>query len=551
MTSTEHGEEGGRVDGVVNIPLVDDRLALRLSAGHREEGGWVDNIQTGEENINTVERDNARAQVLFAPSMNTSVILGVTYQSEDRGAPSRYMTALPAYQTMGTFAESSESDTTLYTFTVEHDFGGASLISATNYLDRESENAFALNLSAGLRGLLGATSGTPVATTDSFGLVAPGENERFTQEFRLSSNGQSQIDWLVGAFYEDSTNSIGEAFDLSQAPSQAAITGADFYTSNSTTEIEQIAAFGELTFHLTDRLSATAGARVFNVTEDVIATADGALNGGPTSETFSAEEDSHTLKFALEYQLADGHLFYAQAAEGFRNGGGNSALPATCNAELAAAGYASAPTQYGSDSLWNYEVGSKNTLLNGRAIVNVALYRIEWDNMQSTVALGSCGQTFVANTGSAVTQGLEIAASFWVTDNLNLGFDITGIDAQLTGVGAGAPGQVDDPLPFAPNWSFNANAQYEREISNGMSVVARADVNYVGSRYTDFRSVARAQELDDYTTYGARIGLEADNWAIALFGTNLSDERIVTNIISTSSQISRPRTIGINLTTNF
>lgn len=550
VTTKSDGDMGGRLDGVVNLPIASDRLALRVSAGYRDEGGWVDNVVTGEKDTNTLEKKNVRAQLLYAPGQDTSIILGAMYQTEDLGAPSRESTELDRYQAQERFRQTSESEASLLSLTVSQDFDGASLVSATNYLRRDSNSAFAINFSPALVGIL---TGVMPGPDDSFGLDAPIDTTRFTQEVRLASTGVNRLDWLVGAFYEDISTSVGERFNLTQAPSlDGVVTGEGFYDARTDSSTRQIAAFGELTFNFTEKLSATAGLRFFDVRNDNTLLASGLLNDGDSSEITAAKSRASTTKFAVRYQVSRNHLLYAQAAEGYRNGGANSTLPASCDAALALAGYSSAPMQYGPDSLWSYEIGSKNMFFGGRAQLNAALFYIDWSNMQSTIGLAECGMTFTANSGSAVSKGLEVDGSFWLTNAWSMGFSVSKLDAELAGVGVGAPGQVGDSLPFAPEWSWNANTRYEWGMGDGLMAFVRADVNYVGSRYTDFQSVARAELLDDYMTLGARIGLQGDRWELSVFGTNLSDEHIVLNMPgNTYRQVARPRTIGVSFRSTF
>lgn len=549
MTTTDHGGIGKRLDGVVNLPIVSNSLALRISAGYRDDDGWIDNIDTGEKNTNTLEKKNARAQLLYQPADNTSIILSAMRQTEDRGAQAREAQELEMYQSQGMFREHGDSTTTLLSLTVNQDYDNATLVSATNYLERDSNAAFFVNLNPALIAML---TGVTPGEQDSFGLNVPIDTTRFIQEVRLASSGLNRLDWLVGAFYEDVRSSVGEVFDLTQAPiMDGVITGEEFYDARTQSDTRQIAAFGELTYNFTDKLSATAGLRFFDISNKNAILASGVLNDGDSFETTSSNASSSTAKFALRYQLDRNQLLYAQAAEGYRNGGANSRLPASCDDALAAAGYASAPTQYDPDSVWNYEIGSKSTLWGGRAQVNAALFYIDWDNMQNTIGLGECGMTFTANSGSAVSKGLEIDGSFQLTDAWNVGVALAKTKAELTSVGLGAPGQVGDSLPFAPEWSWNANTRYAWHLDGGLQLFIRGDVSHVGARYSDVESAERAQLLDSYTTYGARIGLQAERWELSIFGTNLTDEHLVLNAIGSNRQVGRPRMIGISVRSDF
>jgi outer membrane receptor protein involved in Fe transport len=190
--------------------------------------------------------------------------------------------------------------------------------------------------------------------------------------------------------------------------------------------------------------------------------------------------------------------------------------------------------------------------MNGRMTLNGSVFYIDWRNMQTLVAL-SCGFGLTINAGKAVSKGAEVEASLHPLTSLTVNGAMSFVDATLRESVAHAPGQAGDRLPFASKWSWNLSAEYEHEIANGYRGFVRGEVNYVGDRWSTFESVtARARLLPSYTTFNARVGVGHDNWSVAVFGANLTDEHVITSTQGTNYWIvGTPRTVGVKLEARF
>lgn len=549
LTDVSHGGTGGRIDGMVNVPL-NAISALRVSAGYREDAGWIDNVANGARDVNDVEKRNLRAQFLLEPADRTSITAGFMYQKDDNGYPWHDDTALPDHQTSRIFAPWSNAEARLSSLTVRQDWDTMGLVSATNYIRNDSGNA--LDSTASLRPPISAMTGVTMGPDEGVGVRTDSTLSQFTQEFRLSSSGERRIDWLLGAFYSNAETDFVQEFDFTQAPSVNAVaSGRDFYDSRQRYETTQLAAFGELTWNVSDALSLTAGLRGFDVSQRNYIYANGIFNGGESSDDQRADYASSTSKLMLAWQADRDHLFYAQAVQGYRNGGPTGNVPlAACGANLAELGYDAVPTAYGPDKLWNYEVGSKNTLADGMVRLNGSAYYMDWDDIQSTIGL-SCGFSFVTNAGSARSRGAEVDLTVMPFAGLTLGASAAYVDATLTGVAPGVNARAGDPLPLTSRWSGNAHAQYERDLWSNFSGFVRGEINYVGERWSGFRGTPNARQLDAYTLLNARIGVRHDTWSVALFATNLTDERYQTYHGNIYEVVGRPRTVGVSFSSTF
>src|SRR6185503_11135703 len=162
---------------------------------------------------------------------------------------------------------------------------------------------------------------------------------------------------------------------------------------------------------------------------------------------------------------------------GFRVGGYNPQVGLPCGPLLASQGYTPSagnptgrPATFNSDSLWSYEIGSKNVFNEGRAQISGSAYYINWKDIQQGVVLGSCGFQFTTNLGKAVSQGVDLDASFRLGSSLTLGTAIGYNDAKFKQTVFGGPGATvslvsdGDHIPGAP-LTVTLNGQYDFRLA--------------------------------------------------------------------------------------
>jgi iron complex outermembrane receptor protein len=554
VADVSHGGVNQRVDGVINVPLVEGKLAFRASAGYRRDEGWIDDVVNGDTDVNTIEKSNLRGQLLFEPSPDTTITLGVLHQKEDLGYPAEDDVSLPDYQVARRYRPFGESEANLVSLTLQHEFDGLALISATNYLTKDVLSAIDVtaSMTRPTNGLLGVTLGAD----ETIGMKNENEFSLFTQEVRLASTGENRLDYVLGAYYSDGTTDAIQVVDFENAPTASAkTTGSGFFTYDQEYRVRQIAGFGELTYNASEQLSFTAGLRVFNVERRDLTQSSGVLNGGSSTQTGRASSTNTQQKYQVQYRPTRDNLVYVQAAQGYRNGGPTGNFPLTaCAADLAALGYDAVPTAYGPDKLWNYEIGSKNTLLDRRMTLNGALYYVDWSDIQNTVSM-SCGFGFSANSGKAVSKGFEIESTYEPIQGLTLAGGVSYTDAELKEASPGVKANAGDPLPLTAPWSWNFSAQYRRDIGGGLDAFIRGEITHVGDRWNAYRAIGpAATEMDAYDLVNLRLGVRNDRWSVALFASNLLDERAVTMRTAGSRPVelvARPRTIGLNARVGF
>lgn len=551
----DHGGTNWQGDGALNVPIVQDRLALRLVAGYRDDAGYIDDPSRGAKDVNSVKKGNARAALRFRPEPDTTIDLSAIYQHESFGAAPKADAGLGQYQQSRKYGEGGSSEIKLYGLTVTHDFGGANLVSSTNYMAKQ--NAHAIDSTRVFGRLLGNISGVTLKPTEGVGLADHPRYSQVSQEVRLASQGERQLDWLVGAYYQHGKTVGNEFIDVGQSPTLSALlTNDEAYHDVFSDRTQQIAGFGEVTYHLTSRLSAAAGLRVFKVDQHRSDHGDGLLNGGPSETASRAKETSHIEKFNLSYKLAQDDLIYAQAAQGYRNGGGNTPVPKdVCGADLAALGYAAAPSQYPADKLWNYEVGSKNTLLGGKVTLNAAAYYIDWRDLQTSVNLPTCLFSFQVDGGHATSKGAELAASVKPVRGLTISGSAAYTDAKLTSAAAGSGLEAGQALPFVSKWSSNLNAQYDFPLAAAYDGFVRGEINYYGPRWTQFEALAGSVQLPAATVLNLSLGVTHDTWSVSLSANNLLDARVLNQKsilgLTPGEYLGEPRVVSLSARNRF
>lgn len=579
---TEHGGFDWGINGMVNIPLVEDKAALRVVAWNDERSGYIDNVRLGTENINNENTYGGRAALRFEASERFTVDAAVTIQRTHSDGTSRETptgtighiptNALPTFQggdyvTTSFTKDEWDDDWEIYSLTGEYSLDHGTIIATSNWFDREINFNF---------------DSTPILLF--FGVPIPAITKQpqsrriWSNELRYASDWKGPLQVVLGGFLQREKTDFevqviasdpvtGEALGPFDPDTDAlAGTGNAFFGRTNKGKIDQEALFGEASFALTDKLTATAGLRYFHSQQDSAEVQTHPFGGFPDDNRPDPDPNSDannkvTTKFNLAYKANDNLLVFATASQGFRVGGLNAAsLPLI----------AGVPRNFGPDSLWNYEIGIKNSIADNRVFFDLTVYQIDWSNMQSVSKDATGAFQFIANAGDARIQGIELNGSAKVTDNFELSGGFAYTDAKLTqdqpGVTPGNiievtnPGRKGDNIPNVPELTFNASAEYNFPVGNEMNGFARIDYAYVGHYKTEFRPQGAGpgfnpftQRVGGYNNINTKIGVENERWSAKLFVNNLFDERGIVDAIASDQDPlailqTRPRTYGLNLT---
>jgi outer membrane receptor protein involved in Fe transport len=329
--------------------------------------------------------------------------------------------------------------------------------------------------------------------------------------------------------------------------------GVPLFFIPDTETTEQLALFGEISYQLTDQLTATLGARNFDYDRDT------ALGfNGPVAPAIESSESGTTYKANLSYQPNDDLLVYGQWAEGFRLGYPlSSAGAALCDADsdgLVDGLGISRPTQVESDTSESFELGIKASFADSRVTVNAAVYHIEWDNIPVALApTPACN--IPLNVGQAESEGVELEVQLALTESLQVSASAS-YGESVFSEDAGIVGSKGDNLPGSADFNMNLGMEYQFSIADRASFV-RADYHYLSDYYHNVAE--QGQASGGFGQLNLKVGTTIDKFDVEVFVNNLNNaneytwvEAIVSAQIGTSSAYQlRPRTAGLNVNYHF
>jgi iron complex outermembrane receptor protein len=577
---------------MLNIPLMQDVVALRLVGTDKYIDGWIDrkvvspfpveiNNSTARGDVagapvardirhsNTERLQAGRASLLIQPTDRLSITAGFMHQSLTQDGPNTIDNP-PLnevhYQPFDV-AEPFEDKFDLYTLTGKYNFDSSQLVSATAYWDRQQNQT--QDISEAMQDYIGGFFGPPAkwpfsstgtvteAGNTWFGLGAGTITEddytrQFSEELRLASTGDDPLQWLVGGYY----SSFGATSHVySFYPDTATGFNGDFGTTNLAdnhrkVDINQYAAFGEVSYMLPNHFKASLGARYYLYHSNSVTSVSGVSANGTSNPLFGLAQNSGvTPKLDLAYIPDDSTTIYTTMSKGFRPGGPNSPIPVPPCASAA-------PTQFGPDSVWNYELGEKLRFLNSRVTINGDIYYEDWTNVQQQVA-PSCGFKFTANAGKAKVYGAELEAAvvlmpgFVVAQNVGYTHATNSTTLPAAGIVAG------QRLLDVPQVTATTSLSYKQPLADGRNLVARLTNSYVDS-IQDITFTRNT--LPSYDLVGFRLVVDTIRWSAFLFVDNLTNKMALlsdTGALSANISIlnrvatNQPRTIGADLNVKF
>ncbi len=545
LSTTEKGGRNYSVNGTINLPLVDGKLAMRAVGWRVDDSGFIDNIRLGLRDINTEKTNGGRASLTWAVTDRLKVTGSVLYQEQNIGGKSFFFPTDGDLKN-SEFTQGPRTDrATISQLEVNYQFDKFNLDVSSAYFKRFVDFKF---------------DSTPILIF--FGVpdlpavtLQPEDSSIFTNEARLSSKLDGPFQFVAGTLYQKLKRSFVSSVVTVDANGLATQTDPNIFGRTSSKKVEQYAVFGEGTYQVTPKLSMIVGLRWFKSTEDANSQNTFPFFGGPPElpRVSHSSETKVTPKVSVSYQINSDALVYALAAQGFRQGGTNDA------------GFGAiiqVPEGFKSDSLWNYEVGLKSSWLERHLIFNLTAYAIRWTDIQTLNRTPGLGFPYIGNAGKASSDGLEAELTARPISGLELQGSISVQNARLTedqplAATDNDAGRAGDRIPNTPKFTASGATQYTHALTSSIDGVVRAQVSYVGSSQTYFSDrSAFYQRLAPYALNDFRLGLQAERWNATVFVKNAFDRRAeVDKLYQTDSPLSvftaRPRTIGVSADYRF
>jgi len=537
FNSVDDGGNGSELSGVINLPLIEDKLAIRIAASSEDIAGWIDNTEMGKSDVNEAERNFVRTKLLYKPSetFNAS-LMWMHYDFEqdnnnhelsksgfnllnvdNRGASDGRTASTP-------FATPTSDEWDLLNLVLNFEIQNASIVSSTGYLDRkinflsETVNAF-----------------FPPGMYGSFE-IDDRETEMFTQEIRMNSTWDNPLNYTVGAFYRKTDTS------QTQTNSFPAVFGAppSVVTGTAPVDSKSWAVFGELSYKYSERLTASLGLRYFEEDQEPLLFRLGGpapMNISPEGQSF----DAVTPRLNLLWAVSESASVYGTISKGFRSGGIN--------------GFGSSIPRFDPEEAMLYEVGGRGTFLDGRVYVDGAIYYMDYDDVQTTIA--EAGRSRTTNVDSASGAGVDLAVVVNLTEDLSLNVTAGYIGQEYDKVATTGPSDVaeGDASQYTPEFTASASLAYDFDWSGDLGGMARLDLSHADGFSVFIRTFPGQPviETEPLTYLSFRVGAMTETWQIVLSADNLLDEKdqVFPGGAFALDTYPRPRTLSVKMDYNF
>ncbi|MEP6908541.1 MAG: TonB-dependent receptor, partial [Pseudoxanthomonas sp.] len=483
-SSASHGGDGYNARASVNLPL-SDSAAIQASVFKRQDPYFISNNNSNDTNENNAS--GGRIAGLWNVTDNVTVSASALFQTTETGSSSVVDTDSNLQPLYGQYAhdrikggDTFDGQVRLFNAKVSWDLGWARLDSITGYAEHRSKAYQDVGYTAigGLApifaNIFGLDSDSPSSLIDNRYNI-----DRTTQEFRLSSQGEHTLDWQVGAFYSTEDDKSTQNFYIADKTTGTIFGDFPLLIALGDTKFTESAVYGDVTYHFTPKFDAQVGVRYARNK-----LSDDSFSGGLLQDeiaTSGSNDDSvATYLFTPRYRFNEDTMAYLRVASGYRAGGSNGDLVQNI------------PRSYDSDSLWSYELGVKSQVLDRSLSLEAALFYIDWSDLQISQTEPTLGSSYTTNAGKAISQGLELSATWMPSAEWRIGASYALTDATLAEDipgytdGSSAYGLDGDRLPYSARNSASASATRYFSLGANLDGFVGANVAYMGDRNMEF-----------------------------------------------------------------
>lgn len=583
IEDTKGGDMSYRAHAMVNVPL-SETIAFRASGTYRKEGGFIDSIGTSDTdafgnlqisdvkgNINSAKSYGGRASLLFKPSDVFDVRLSASLQNIRTESPTFVesdpdtLESLYGGLTQSRFAKPfGDLDYRVYNALVNYDLGFGTITSSTSFSKQNQTRRqdLTFNLSGLIEFYTGFFTGTPV--TADIVLDQKTNHKKFTQEIRLASHEDDRFEWLVGGYYTSEDGLIFQEFVGLQPGTETLATFPALFDPLAEVSLDsdykEIAGFANATLHLGEQFHIDFGGRYSHNKQKAAQDAAGILAGNVVIATdLKSDDDVFTYSVAPRFEINEHASIYARVAKGYRPGGPNVVPP------NAPPGF---EPSFGPDTSTNFELGFKGETADRSASLDVAVYHINWSNIQLLTSINNFGLNI--NGGDAKVDGVELTATLRPARGFNMSVNGAYTNARLADDLPPVVGQVPafdgDQLPWTPKFSFAANVDYNWALGGTAEAFVGASLRHLSSQTADydadfFEINGHHRKVEAYGVFDLRGGVDLGRFSIEAYAKNLFDAEGKTSTTGTNANnlplypngaigtgVIRPRTVGLSLT---
>jgi outer membrane receptor protein involved in Fe transport len=535
FTIAHGGDMGWAASAMVNVPIVSDSLAISGSYSRRDTPGYIDNILTGEEDVNDAVQQGGRVALLWRPDANLTVKLSGVWQSVDSDnfsilyeTPGTYAPLAPGAEWLSTNSQLPEpftSDFQFYSGTIAYDLGFAELSSTTSYSELE---------------ILETSDASRVYGVIWGGLAlypATLHQRKWTEEVRLTSASSDKLEWMLGFFYTDEDNSHDQIVHAYDASGELLPAFDPFAIVALPNTYKEYAFFGNATYKFSDAFHITGGLRWARNDQTFTQVTQIPLLGLDSGGDGSSSEEIVTWSVSPQININPDLMIYARVATGYRPGGPNIALP----------GF---PATVDSETVTSYEAGIKAQMLDQKMTLNAAVFLLDWKDLQTGAAFAE-GINGLVNAGTAQSKGVEASLLIQPISGFSVGANFAYTDAKCTETTDNCTD--GDRLPSVPELAAAVTADYGFALGSKAKAHVGGAVRIVGDRISAVESSPLSVPIDGYAALDLNASVTfGGKWTLRAYARNLTNEegRITTNVATVnpgflSTVPLQPRTLGL------
>ena len=559
------GGVGETLRGMVNIPVIDDELGVRMSAYQQFTPGYINDVITGSKHDNAVHEAGGRFSVLWEPTSKLSIEATALYQDtlqvNTDEVQYNYTTHQPfagggVLSNIAYLPQKSENQLQLYSVTAKWDFDWANLTSVSSYQEfhnnQLTDETQAYTSYFELIAALEPALGLPPVPSSVYITYTPTVN-KFTQEVRLASPSNNAFEWLIGGYFTHETTTFPEDFVV------VPFGQAEWVGQN--TSYAEWAGFGDATWHITDSFDLAGGVRYSYNDQHYMQPEGGPLFGTKdwvAAETIKGGSDDSVVTWDVNpsYHIDQNNMVYVRIATGYQPGAPNALPP----------GVTGIPASYSSSTLIDYEGGIKSIFLDGKVVADLSVYDIDWNRIQVPEYFLACGCSVTVNGSTARSEGVTLTAHYSPIEGVVLGVNVDYDDAAATGaftsLGTGAGAR----LPDVPLWAYSLTANYTTPIDARWKFDSGIGYRYGGRSWSQVEGATSgtAQLAFSDPSYGLvdlHAGVSDASWKIAIYVKNLTNdvylrgegnyETGLGGFYAFGGYVSQPRTFGISVDKSF
>jgi outer membrane receptor protein involved in Fe transport len=493
------------VEGMLNVPLLDQRGAARLVLYQETDGGYVTDSVLKIKQANEAQRNGGRLALKFDLNDKWTLNLGAVIQYISADDSQYYLSGLPVYTRGTREREPHENDFRQYRISATGDLGFADLHSTLSFVNQDLITRY----DATFRPPAGP-AGPPYAFDNS------DHTESLISEEILTSRSDARIQWIAGFTY----GHIWHWYRFTDTNTRA---NTVLFGETRHDQRDDAALFGQASVPIWRSLSFTLGGRLFYLHDSVSSVETFTPSFTPTDFAGAVHETGFAPKALLSARPWSQVLVYGQVERGYRGPGINTASGPT--EQFVRPGVPGAQRFFKGDDLWSYEVGAKYSTPNGDWRLSTAAFDIEWRNIQSDQLLNS-GLAYTANLGRGRNLGVELEA-FHSIRGLQITANALFEDPKLNAPYPIFAALKNADLADAPAQSVGASVHYAWRLPGRKRLEFDTHWSYVGPSQLLLElatnAIAPLPHMGNYVTGRAAVSLVDNRWRFTLAVENPAD----------------------------